>query len=101
MSSFVLSSRGLNQGESNMRSINLRNFCLSAITILLLMVVSAPAFADDDDPPSVVARISYLNGNVSFEPSGENQFAQASLNYPITTGDRLYTDQDGRAELET
>lgn len=84
-----------------MRSANLRSFCLPAIAILLLVALSAPAFADDDDPPSVVARISYLNGNVSFEPSGENEFAQASLNYPITTGDRIYTDQGARAELET
>jgi len=84
-----------------MRAANLRKFCLPVIVILLLVVASAPAFADDDDPPAVVARISYLNGNVSFEPSGENEFAQASLNYPVTTGDRIYTDQDARAEFET
>lgn len=84
-----------------MGAINLRKFCLFAVAILFSTVISVTAFADDDDPPSVVARISYLNGNVSFEPSGENQFAQASLNYPITSGDRIYTDQDARAELET
>jgi hypothetical protein len=53
------------------------------------------------DPPSRVARLSYLTGKVSFEPSGENQWSQASPNYPMTTGDRLYTDNDARAELET
>ncbi len=53
------------------------------------------------DPPSRVARLSYLTGKVSFEPSGEEQWSQASANYPMTTGDRLYTDNDGRAELET
>ena len=53
------------------------------------------------DPPSRVARLSYLTGKVSFEPSGEEQWSQASTNYPMTTGDRLYTDNDGRAELET
>lgn len=84
-----------------MGAINLRKFCLFAVAILFSTVISVTAFADDDDPPSTVARISYLNGNVSFEPSGESQFAQASLNYPITTGDRIYTDQDARAELET
>ncbi|HEY6248677.1 MAG TPA: DUF6600 domain-containing protein [Candidatus Angelobacter sp.] len=84
-----------------MKAANLRKLCLPALAIFLLVVVSAPAFADGDDPPSIVGRISYLNGNVSFEPSGENEFAQASLNYPITTGDRIYTDQEGRAEFET
>lgn len=84
-----------------MRALGLRKFCLPATAILLVVVLSAPAFADEDDPPSVVARISYLNGNVSFEPSGENEFAQASLNYPVTAGDRIYTDQESRAEFET
>ncbi|HEY6350773.1 MAG TPA: hypothetical protein VI636_15340, partial [Candidatus Angelobacter sp.] len=84
-----------------MKAVSLRKFCLPAIAILLFVVASAPAFADDDDPPSIVARVSSLNGNVSFEPSGENEFAQASLNYPVTTGDRIYTDQGARAEFET
>lgn len=84
-----------------MKAASLRNFCLLAVVILLLPLLTVPAFADNDDPPSVVARISYLNGNVSFEPSGENEFAQASMNYPVTTGDRLYTDQGSRAEFET
>jgi Family of unknown function (DUF6600) len=53
------------------------------------------------DPPSRVARLSYITGKVSFEPAGEDQWSQASMNYPLTTGDRLYTDNDGRAELET
>jgi hypothetical protein len=53
------------------------------------------------DPPSRVARLSYITGKVSFEPSGEEQWSQASMNYPVTTGDRLYTDDDGRAEFET
>jgi hypothetical protein len=34
------------------------------------------------------------------QPSGENQWREPPLNYTITTGDRLYTDQSSRAELE-
>jgi hypothetical protein len=53
------------------------------------------------DPPGRVARLGYVSGSVSFQPSGEDQWSQALPNYPLTTGDRIYTDRDGRAELET
>src|SRR5579862_3169565 len=53
------------------------------------------------DPPDRVARLGYISGSVSFQPSGEDQWSQALANYPLTTGDRIYTDRDGRAELET
>jgi len=42
-----------------------------------------------------------MSGSVSFEPSGENTWSVASLNYPLTSGDRLWTDKGARAELET
>lgn len=35
-----------------------------------------------------------------FLRAGLDQWAQATLNFPVTTGDRLYTDKDGRAELQ-
>jgi Family of unknown function (DUF6600) len=60
-----------------------------------------PLFGQEIDPPGRVARLSFLSGTVSFQASGEDQWNQATLNYPLTTGDRIYTDQDGRAELET
>jgi len=53
-----------------------------------------------DNPPSRVARISYLSGKVSFLRAGLNQWSQAALNFPATTGDRIYTDVESRAELE-
>lgn len=60
-----------------------------------------PLFGDEGDPPNRVARLSYMQGTVSFEPSGENDWSQATLNYPLTTGDRLWTDNGAQAELET
>jgi hypothetical protein len=53
------------------------------------------------DPPSQVARISVLAGNVSVEPASVNQFSAAEANYPLTTGDRLYADVGSNAELQT
>jgi hypothetical protein len=52
------------------------------------------------NPPARVARISYLKGNVSFLRAGLDQWSQAALNFPATTGDRIYTDKGARAELE-
>ena len=84
------------------------------LTVMIFMAfLSAPLFAQDaqysqdsqnqggGDPPGRVARLGYVSGTVSFQPSGEDQWSQALANYPLTTGDRLYTDRDGRAELET
>lgn len=57
------------------------------------------AVADDDDPPGRVARLSYVNGQVSFSPSGTDDWVGAELNRPVTTGDKLWSDQNSRAEL--
>ncbi len=51
------------------------------------------------DPPSRVARLNYMGGNVSMEPAGLDDWAPAVVNHPFTTGDYLYTDQGARAEL--
>ena len=53
------------------------------------------------DPPSKVGRISALDGNVSYEPASVNTFAAAELNYPLTSGDRLYADVSSDAEFQT
>lgn len=53
------------------------------------------------DPPSQVARISVLVGNVSVEPASVDQFTAAEANYPLTTGDRVYADVGATAELQT
>jgi hypothetical protein len=52
------------------------------------------------DPPSRVARLGYMSGAVSFSPAGENDWVQASINRPLTTGDRLWADPGARAEIQ-
>ena len=70
-------------------------FILPAALLLLMSgVVSA-----QQDPPSRVARLNYINGNVSMEPAGVDDWAPAELNRPFTIGDYLYADQGGQAEL--
>jgi len=53
-----------------------------------------------DDPPSRVARLGYMEGSVSFQPAGEPDWVQAVANRPMTTGDKLWSDKDSRAELQ-
>ena len=52
------------------------------------------------DPPSRVARMGYLSGNVSYSPAGENDWIRASINRPLTTGDRIWVDSRARAEIQ-
>ena len=63
-----------------------------------LLLVAGAGFAQDD-PPSRVARLNLLNGQVSFQPASVDDWTAATLNYPLTTGDHLYSDQGSRAEM--
>jgi len=58
-----------------------------------------PQDANTPDPPSRVARVNYMDGSVSFQPGGENDWVTAVLNRPLVTGDNLWADEDSRAEV--
>ena len=64
-----------------------------------LSFAAGSAFAQDDDPPNRAARLSYASGSVSFEPAGTDDWVDAVVNRPMTTGDKLWADQDGRVEV--
>ena len=78
---------------------------LGFLTIVLAATLAVPQFvfaqqdSDGDDPPSRAARLSYTGGAVSFEPAGTDDWVTVVNNRPITTGDKLWTDRDGRVEL--
>jgi hypothetical protein len=55
---------------------------------------------NDQDPPSRVARLSYLDGSVSFQAGGSGDWGNAAKNRPVTIGDKLWVDKDARAELQ-
>lgn len=56
--------------------------------------------AEAADPPSRVARLSYLEGGVQHRPADEQTWATAELNRPLTTRDSLWTENSARAELQ-
>ncbi|MGX6569809.1 DUF6600 domain-containing protein [Cupriavidus necator] len=51
------------------------------------------------DPSSRIATLTAVDGNLSFAPAGSDDWAAAGLNRPFTTGDRLWLDHGGRAEV--
>jgi len=73
----------------------------SLFSLLLVVAFVTPqrALADDDDPPGRVARLSIADGSVSFQPAGTDDWVNAIINRPLTTGDKLWADNDSRAEL--
>lgn len=82
-----------------MRKYLLKLASLLSLALAVALFVPQRAAADEDDPPSRVARLSYANGQVSFNPGGTDDWVSAVVNRPITTGDKLWTDIGARAEL--
>jgi hypothetical protein len=68
--------------------------------IIWMLAASACVLAAQDDPPGRVARLSYTYGSVSFQPAGVDDWFQADFNRPLTTGDRVFVDPAGTAELQ-
>jgi hypothetical protein len=74
--------------------------CFAALLCLTLSPRSLAQDEPQDDPPTRVARLGYLQGSVSFQPAGESDWVDAVPNRPITIGDQLWADNNSRAELE-
>src|SRR5260370_23351573 len=85
--------------DSDMRKHLLRLTSLLSIALAVALFAPQRAAADEDDPPSRVARLSYAHGTVSFNPAGTDDWVSAVVNRPITTGDKLWTHNGSRAEL--
>jgi len=75
---------------------------LSAVALAATALVQRAVAQDEreqDDPPSRVARLGYMQGSISFQPAGESEWVEAARNRPLTTGDKIWSDRDSRAEL--
>jgi hypothetical protein len=87
---------------------------LSLVASLVLLLPENAAAQDQDpaqaqaqtqaqvqvvDPPTRVARLNYVQGAVSFQPAGEQDWLEADINRPLTTGDNLWADKDSRGEV--
>ena len=43
---------------------------------------------------------SYIDGTVSFQPGGQGDWGAATRNRPVTIGDKIWADNNSRAELQ-
>jgi hypothetical protein len=72
-----------------------------ALLVLLLILGFAQGALAQIDPPERVARLNFIEGAVSYLPSGgdENDWVTAVMNRPLTAGDQLWADANSRSEL--
>jgi hypothetical protein len=72
----------------------------AATAVLFLVALCSLALADD--PIFRVARISLVEGEVSYRRANESEkdWFDATLNLPLEENDQLYSGSDGRAEIQ-
>lgn len=77
-------------------------YVLQALVLPCLFFTSAASVAQEvvADPPDRVARLAHIDGEVSMAPAGTEEWAEAILNRPVTSGDRLWTENGARVELQ-
>ncbi len=85
-----------------MRPLAIFGWAAAAMLICLGVIGTARAQdgASEANPPERAAQLSDAEGSVSLEPAGTTRWTGAVLNRPLTSGDKLWTDQDSRAELD-
>src|SRR5262245_34462316 len=80
-----------------------RRVCLAATAVMFLFALCSLVLAVDRT--FVVARISLVDGEVSYQrsnssgDSGKDWF-DATLNLPLEENDQIYSGSDGRAEIQ-
>jgi len=75
------------------------SFLILLVTVLFVGLPAPASAQDEPDPPSRVARLNFIQGAVSFQPAGEQDWVEANPNRPLTTGDNLWADENSRGEL--
>jgi FecR protein len=80
------------------------------LTLLSLLLISNSAFAqtpddiasdaEDDAPAGRVVRVSFVEGDVSFQRAGTSEWAAVIENLPLFAGDQVYAGNGARIELQ-
>ena len=73
---------------------------LRSLALVVGVALFATSVIASADPPSRVARLGYMTGAVSFSPPAKAIGYVATINRPLTTGDRLWADAGARAEFQ-
>ena len=67
---------------------------------IIFVAVAAAGMVAAQDPPTRVGRLNHVEGSVSFQPGGVDDWVPATINRPLTAGDQVYADAGGRAEIQ-
>jgi hypothetical protein len=80
------------------RLVLLAAMALAAVTAAAAQAQQEPG--DGSDPPTRTARLSDIEGAVSVQPAGLDDWTLATINRPLTSGDALWTDRGSRALID-
>jgi hypothetical protein len=65
-----------------------------------LALLDEPQQPGAQDPPTRAGRIAQVAGTVSFHGAGADQWTPATVNFPLTGGDALWTEPQARSTVE-
>ncbi len=73
----------------------IRHLCVAAcITLTTITAIAVPS-----DPPSRVGRVGYVEGDVSFYADRSEGWRKARINFPVTSENSIWTENQSRAEI--
>jgi hypothetical protein len=74
---------------------------LAVFLALGIFLGTSRSASAQEDPPTRVARLNFVEGNINYQPGGDDdqEWVVADRNRPLTTGDDLWSDQDSRGEI--
>src|SRR5690606_30091490 len=67
---------------------------------LCLTLAPHTASAASGDPEPRVARVGFVEGEVSYLNADADEWTPVEVNAPLVTGDRFYSGPDGKAEIQ-
>ena len=83
-----------------LRTFEPRHWLALLFGLVLATLLALPArAAEAPDPPDRAGRLAEVDGQVWIYATDSGEWIAATRNRPITTGDRLSTENDGRAEV--
>lgn len=71
---------------------------LGSMLMFLLSFNAIPSLSAE--PELGGGRISLIQGQVLIQAKDEGEWTEASINFPVTDGDRILTEREGRVELQ-
>jgi len=81
------------------RFFSARNTLVAAACAALIALSPSLSRAQEDPPPEA-GRVSYIEGAPALQPVGLDDWGQAEVNTPLGPGDRLFTDDQSRGEIQ-